>query len=66
MKDSYIHDDRIWLRSEKVRQLLGEIPPALVRWGIVIIIAIFLGLVAAILTVPSIIGVEEWPDILRV
>lgn len=32
----------IELRSEKVRNLLGEIPPALVRWGTVIIVAIFL------------------------
>ena len=32
----------IELRSEKVRNLLGEIPPALVRWGSVIIVAIFL------------------------
>ena len=31
----------IELRSEKVRNLLGEIPPALVRWGTVIIVAIF-------------------------
>ena len=32
----------IELHSEKVRNLLGEIPPALVRWGTVIIVAIFL------------------------
>ena len=32
----------IELRSEKVRNLLGEIPPALVRYGTVIIVAIFL------------------------
>ena len=32
----------IELRSEKVRSLLGEIPPSLVRWGTMIIVAIFL------------------------
>ena len=32
----------IELRSEKVRELLGEVPPALVRWGTVLIVAIFL------------------------
>ena len=37
-------ENQIELRSEKVRNLLGEIPPALVRWGLVIIIAIFLAL----------------------
>ena len=31
----------IELRSEKVRNLLGEIPPSLVKWGTVIIVAIF-------------------------
>lgn len=56
--------DRIELRSEKVRQLLGEIPPALVRWGTVIVILIFLALLAAILTVPSLIGFGKWTDIL--
>ena len=30
----------IELRSEKVRNLLGEIPPSLVKWGTVIIVAI--------------------------
>lgn len=34
----------IELRSEKVRNLLGEIPPSLVRWGTAIIVAIFLAL----------------------
>ena len=34
--------DKIELRSEKVRNLLGEIPPSLVRWGTLIIVAIFL------------------------
>ena len=34
--------NEIELRSEKVRNLLGEIPSSLIRWGTVIIITIFL------------------------
>lgn len=41
----------IELRSEKVCNLLGEIPPALVRWGTVIIIAIFLILLLVVIAV---------------
>lgn len=40
------------LRSKKVRNLLGEIPPALVRWGTVIIVAIFLALLLVVCFVP--------------
>ena len=40
MKNKTISE--IELRSEKVRNLLGEIPPSLVRWGTVIIVAILL------------------------
>lgn len=46
------HTDRIELRSEKVRKLIGEIPPALVRWGIGLIIGIFAALVAALCLIP--------------
>ena len=42
----------IALRSEKVRNLLGEIPPSLVRWGTVIIVAIFLTLLLVVCFVP--------------
>ena len=42
----------IALRSEKVRNLLGEIPPSLVRWGTVIIVAIFLVLLLVVCFVP--------------
>lgn len=42
----------IELRSEKVRDLLGEIPPTLVRWGTVIIVAIFLALLLVVCFVP--------------
>jgi hypothetical protein len=45
-------DPKIELRSEKVRNLLGEIPPALVRWGTVIIMAIFLTLLLVICFMP--------------
>jgi len=40
------------MRSEKVRQLLGTIPPALVRWGIAIIFVIVTVLLAVALCVP--------------
>ena len=36
-----MENDNIELRSEKVRKLLGEIPPTLVGWGIVVIILVF-------------------------
>ena len=42
----------IALRSEKIRNLLGEIPPSLVRWGTVIIVAIFLTLLLVVCFVP--------------
>lgn len=44
--------DNIELRSEKVRNLLGDIPPALVRWGIAVIVLIFIALIAAICLLP--------------
>ena len=42
----------IELHSVKVRNLLDEIPPALVRWGTVIIVAIFLILLLVVCFVP--------------
>lgn len=45
-------ETEIELRSEKVRNLLGEIPPSLVRWGTVIIAAIFLALLLVVCFVP--------------
>ena len=44
--------DNIGLRSEKVRELLGEIPPSLVRWGTAIIAIVFIGLVVAVCLLP--------------
>ncbi len=39
--------DKIGLRSEKVRRLIGEIPPSLIRWGNAIIAVVFIALLAA-------------------
>lgn len=44
--------NEIELRSEKVRNLLGEIPSSLIGWGTVIIIAIFLILLLVICFMP--------------
>lgn len=40
------------LHSKKVCNLLGENPPALVRWGTVIIVAIFLVLLLMVCFMP--------------
>ena len=45
--------EEIELRSEKVRNLLGEIPPSIIRWGTVIIVAIFLILLLVICFMPD-------------
>lgn len=45
-------EPKIELRSEKVRSLIGEIPPALVWWGTVIIVAIFLALLLVVCFMP--------------
>lgn len=34
--------EKIELRSEKVRNLIGEIPPLLIRWGNTILLAILI------------------------
>lgn len=52
MKTSDNSHDNIELRSEKVRNLIGEIPPSLIRWGTVIIVAIFLALILVLCFVP--------------
>ena len=44
--------EEIELRSEKVRNLLGEIPPSLIRCGTAIIVAIFLILLLVICFMP--------------
>lgn len=40
------------LHSKKVCNLLGENPPALIRWGTVIIVAIFLVLLLVVCFMP--------------
>lgn len=40
------------LRSEKIRNLLGELPPVLVRWGTAIIAVIVLTLLAVVYLMP--------------
>ncbi|WP_051617496.1 hypothetical protein [Prevotella sp. HUN102] len=48
-------NDKIELRSEKVRNIIGEIPPTVVRYGILCIALTVIGLLAAISTLP-------WPE----
>lgn len=45
-------DKRIELRSEKVRRIVGTIPPALVRWNITVLIVILSVLIAAVCCIP--------------
>lgn len=45
-------NDKIELRSEKVRKFIGEIPPSLVRWGIAIIAMVSLALLTAVCILP--------------
>lgn len=40
--------ESIELSKENVPDLIGEIPPALIRWGLAAIIAIFLALAVAL------------------
>lgn len=44
--------ERVELRSERVRKLIGEFPSALVRCGIAILIMIFLALLAGFCLLP--------------
>lgn len=45
-------DDKIELRSEKVRHIIGEIPSRIVRYGITIITIVVLGLLAGAYFIP--------------
>lgn len=47
-----INFNQIELRSEKVRNIIGTIPSALVRWGIAVITIIFITLMFVIFLVP--------------
>lgn len=44
--------DKIELRSEKVRNIIGEVPPSLVRYGTVIVMLILLALFLAAYFIP--------------
>lgn len=46
-----INSNQIELRSEKVRNIIGTIPSALVRWGIAVITIIFITLMFVIFLV---------------
>lgn len=50
-KKNIENQDRIELRSEKVREILGTIPNGLVRWGIVVIVVIFATLIGIVFCV---------------
>ena len=45
-------DNKIELRSEKVRHIIGEIPSKIVRYGIMIITIVILGLLAGAYFIP--------------
>ena len=47
-----INSNQIELRSEKVRNIIGTIPSALVRWGIAVITIIFITLMFVIFLGP--------------
>ena len=40
------------LRSEKVREILGEIPSSLMRWGLLIIAVICIAIILVVCLVP--------------
>lgn len=58
-KKDYRSDDRIELRSEKVRNIIGTIPPALVRWSVAILAIIIVILVLIVFLVPYPYGAGE-------
>lgn len=49
--DKHSHD-RIELRSEKVRKIIGDVPNGLVRYGNLVILIIFILLIAAVSMLP--------------
>lgn len=52
-------DNRLNLRSEKIRRISGEIPPAIPRWGIAIMTFIALLLIAVVCLLPWPYGAGE-------
>ncbi|SEA10996.1 hypothetical protein SAMN05216455_103199 [Segatella bryantii] len=47
-----MEDDKIELRSEKVRHIIGEIPSGIVRYGIIVIAIVVLGLLVGAYFIP--------------
>lgn len=41
-KQAEEHQANIELRSEKIRNIIGQVPPFLIRWGNTILILIFI------------------------
>jgi len=52
MNNNDTSHDRLELRSKKVRDLLGEIPSPAVRYGTIVIVAVFLLAVITLVCVP--------------
>ena len=50
--DKQTAGNQVELHSEKVRNIIGDIPSSLVRWGVAVIVIIVLGLLLALLLVP--------------
>lgn len=44
--------DKTEARSAKVRKLLGEIPPSLMRWSTLVMAVVFAALLAAVCLLP--------------
>ncbi|MDE6343088.1 MAG: hypothetical protein K2K93_12315 [Muribaculaceae bacterium] len=45
-------DNKIEIRSEKARKLIGDIPSSLTYWGIIILTVVFVALAAVVCLVP--------------
>lgn len=52
MKEKKDNPEGIELRSEKVRNIIGDVPPLLLRWGTVIIALVFAVLIGIVLMLP--------------
>lgn len=52
MKEDNSSNEKIELRSEKVRKFIGEIPQSLVRAGMIVMTICFIGLIAALCMLP--------------
>ncbi len=52
MNEKKDNPEGIELRSEKVRNIIGDVPPVLLRWGTAIIALIFAVVIAVVLMLP--------------